>query len=152
MSVEAAYLPIRQDRYSPCIQEWSFIGKDFTSAVFASQIRRIRDDVTALITLATVGSDTQGIRLLYAGADTVQNHIAAGRLRSLPAGLQLSDTVTLSQVRMKINKANVTALPAAEETGDNVTLAWDLHITPSGGYEAKWFYGEFVVEAGATNV
>ena len=42
------------------------------------------------------------------------------------------------------------ATPAPAEPGGDVTLAWDLHITPAGGIKQRRLFGTFIVKGGTT--
>lgn len=149
--LKPAKIDIRADRHVPFVRVLAFVGFDFTGATFKMEVRRYNDEPgTALLTLTTQTTDVQGVRLAYAASDTVQNHIAAGRLRKAPPGLDASTAVWLSQVKIRIDKTNVVGLPSPEELGEDWDGAWDLHITPSGGDEDRYAGGKFAVEAGAT--
>lgn len=149
---QPARIDIQADRWVACIRTFAFVDYDFTDAVFAAQVRVTLDAPgSALITLGTVSSaSAEGVRLIYAGSDTVLNHIAAGRLPEAPPELEDSDTVTVSHVGLRINETTMEALFLPSETGDDLTLAWDMHITPSGGIKDKYAGGSFIVRAGVT--
>jgi hypothetical protein len=53
-------------------------------------------------------------------------------------------------VRLQIAEATMEAMPAAAEQGANLTLYWDLHVTPSGSSKQMMLAGEFTVLAGVT--
>lgn len=143
---------IGADRWVACIRSFSFIGVDFTDAVFAAQVRLTGDAIgSPLVDLATVGSGaSEGVYLTYGGTDTIANHIAAGRLYEVPDGYQSTDSVALSVVGLRINETTMEGLPFPGERGDDAELVWDMHITPSGGIKDKWIGGDFIVRAGAT--
>jgi hypothetical protein len=146
-----AKIDLRADRRVPFVRIFAFVDFDFTGASFKMEIRDYPDaSGSARITLNTVSSEVQGVRLLYGASDTVQDHILAGRLTAIPPGLQLTTPVFVSQVKVRIDKANVTALPEPAELGDDIDLAYDLHITPSGGDEDVYASGLFTVVAGVT--
>lgn len=145
---------IHADRHVPCFRRLGFIGFDFTGASFAAQVRLKPETAgAALIDLSTTASPTaQGLRLDYASEDTVENHIIAGRLSSIPRDLTLATPVFLSIVAIQILEATMEGLPAAPATDPSrdIVLAWDLHITPSGGIKDKYVGGDFIVRAGVT--
>lgn len=145
-------LPLEDDRFSPFERWLAFVGMDFTGATFKAQVRARKDGGALYATLNTVTTPTtEGIRLLYAGTDTITNHIAAGRLEEAPPGYEASDAVALSWVYMRINEATMEAMPYGTERGDDADfLWWDMLITPSGGSKDQWLYGAFKVRAGAT--
>lgn len=147
-----ARIDINADRWVACIRELAFVGFDFTGATFIGQVRTIADAPgTPLVDLATVGTSTaEGIRLIYGGTDTVANHITAGRLTEAPTGYALTDSVALSSVGIRINETTMEGLPEPDDTGDSITFAWDMHITPAGGVKDKYCGGSFVVRAGVT--
>lgn len=148
---------IAADRWVACILSFSFIGVDFTDAVFAAQVRQVPDGTgSPLVNLATVTtSAAEGVRLVYAGTDTITNHIAAGRLDEAPDGYSVGDSVLLSVVGIRINETTMEGLPfpgsgTSGERGEDAVLAWDMHITPEGGIKDKWMGGTFTVRAGVT--
>jgi hypothetical protein len=142
---------IRADRWVACIRTFTFVGKDFTGASYLSHIRLTKDDSGApLVTLADAAAGAEGLHLIGVFTATVQAHIDAGRLDVVPPGYTLTDTVTLSQVSFRVNETSMETLPFPGERGNDATLQWDLHITPSGGIKDKYVGGDFVVRAGAT--
>lgn len=130
------------------------VGRDFSGATFASQVRLTPDAPgSPLITLA--------VSLTYGGSDTVENHIAAGRINAgikdyvnpnTGAKYADGDTVPLSLITLHADHSDMIApgVPAASETGDDVTLAYDVLITPSGGSQDKWVAGKFTVRGTVT--
>lgn len=143
---------IGADRWVACTRTLAFVGLDFTAATFAMQVRLFADaSGSPMISLATVTTAAaEGVRLISAATDTVANHVAAGRLAQVPDGMTTSTVVALSLVGIRINKATMGALPFPAERGTDLALAWDLHITPSGGLEDKYIGGAFIVRAGVT--
>lgn len=146
-----ANIPLYADRNVLFDATIAFIGFDFTGAAIAMQVRLAPDVVgTALVTLATGGS---GITISYAGTDTVANHIAAGRLTAeqVPSNYANTDSLTLTLVNIQISKVTMAlASVPAEEDGDTVSLAYDILITPSGGAQDKYVYGDFIVRGTVT--
>lgn len=151
---------IGADRWVACIRTFAFVGLDFTGATFSAQVRLTPDATgSPLVSLATVGGiSTEGVSLLYGGTATITAHIAAGRLHAIPSGTNpltglpyaAGDTVALSQVGFRINETTMEGLPFPGERGDDAVLAWDMHITPSGGIKDKYMGGIFTVRAGVT--
>jgi hypothetical protein len=121
------------NRWEPLVRTFAFEDRDFTGASFIAQVRLTRDAAgSALISLATVGSvGTEGIAIVGVETD--------------------SDGVDTTTILMRINEATMEALPAAGEVGEDVTLYWDMQITPSGGSKYRALEGEFVVHAGVTH-
>lgn len=150
--IQPARIDIAADRWVACIRTISFVALDFTGATFVAQVRMTPDLAgTPLISLATVGgTGIEGIHLLYAGLATVSAHIGAGRLEVAPSGYELTDNIFLSQLWFRINETSMEALPLPAEVGDDLELAWDMHITPLGGIKDKYAGGQFVVRAGVT--
>jgi hypothetical protein len=142
---------ITADRWVACIRTFSFVGLDFTGATFAAHVR-LKPDVggAPLVNLANAASNAEGLHLIGVYTSTIAAHIDAGRLSEVPPGHSLTDTVPLSQVGMRVNEVTMEGLPFPGERGDNATLAWDIHITPTGGIKDKYLGGDFVVVAGAT--
>ena len=142
---------IQADRWVACIRRFSFVGLDFTGATLASHIRLTPDAVgTPLVTLANAAANAEGLNILAVTTDTVAAHIAAGRIDDVPPGYATTDTVTISELQLRVNETSMEGLPFPGERGENATLAWDIHITPSGGIKDKYLGGDFIVRAGAT--
>lgn len=147
-------LPLHGDRWTAFTGTIRFIDLDWTGATFKMQVRDRKDGGALRADLDTVGSAAaEGVRLVYAGADTVANHIAAGRLTTakVPAGLQGTDSLTLSLVGIRINETTMENMTPGTEPGDDATAYWDLHVTPSGGLKDVYLFGTFTIRAGATN-
>jgi hypothetical protein len=152
-----AQIPLFADRDVLFGQSFGFWKKDFTGASYLMKIRLTPDaGGSALITLTTTASSTaEGVRTIYAGTDTIANHIAAGRTteaKAAAAGYALTDSILLSVVGVRILKTTMggAAIPYPEaigqgQRGDNVVLAHDLLVTPSGADEYKAVYGPFTV-------
>ena len=145
-------LPIGADRWTAYIETLQFFDLDLTDAVFAMQVRQIPDAPgDPLIALTTVESGAaEGVRLIYAGTATVAAHVAAGRLGEIPEGYDGGDTLLLSLVGIRINESTMEEMPFPSELGDDLALAWDMHITPSGALKQRYLFGTFTVRAGAT--
>jgi hypothetical protein len=143
---------ISADRWVACIRTFSFVGLDLTGATFLSHIRLTPDAAGA--PLASLGnaasSAAEGLRVIDVQTDTIENFIASGWLSSFPPGYAADDTVTITQVGMRVNETTVEGLPFPGERGADSVLAWDMHITPSGGIKDKYLGGDFIVRAGAT--
>lgn len=139
------------DRWVACIRTFSFVDRDFTGATFLTHVR-LKPDATGspLVTLNNAASTAEGWSLVGVYTSTIAAHIAAGRLSEVPPGYALTDTVPLSQVRMRINETTMEGLPYPGERGEDATLSWDFHITPTGGLKDKYIGGDFIVRAGAT--
>jgi hypothetical protein len=70
-------------------------------------------------------------------------------------GIYLTNTVedgqSIANFSLFIEEATMEALPAAAAVGDNLTLYWDLQITPSGAVAIVLLRGTFTVIAGVTD-
>jgi hypothetical protein len=151
--------PIRWDLYGDrrlnLEEDIPLVGRDFTGATFASQVRLTPDAPGSPLITPTVS-------LTYGGTDTVANHVSAGRISDaiyevdrIPGVKYVStDMIALSVIHVHVDNGSMISpyVPAASETGDDVTLAWDMLITPSGAAADKWFYGDFIVRGIVTNV
>jgi hypothetical protein len=156
---QPARVDLAGDRYVPFIETIPVLEEDFTGATFKMQVRDRKDGGALRADLSTVGSmASEGVTLVYAGTDTVANHIAASRLDQDEAdalGLAGTDNLTMSVLGVRINETTMEAMPepgviAAGEIGDDLSLVYDMHITPSGGNKDLWFGGAFLVRAGST--
>jgi hypothetical protein len=139
------------DRYTAFIETLRFIDYDFTSGAFAIQVRDRKNGGTLRANLATVTSSTaEGVRLVYAGTDTIANHISAGRLTQAEVDeLSLSGSVTLSQVGIRINKTTMTSMPLSTvEPDEDKALQWDMQVAIGGGDPRKYAGGDFIVRGG----
>lgn len=123
-------LNLNADRYTPFVATVTFSGIDLTDAVMAMEVRDRPDGGTVRAALATVTlANAQGVRLVSTG--TVEG-------------------VATSIVAIRINEATMEAMPTAPEIGDDLTLYWDMHITPDGGVKQVYLRGTFTIRAGVT--
>jgi hypothetical protein len=142
---------ISADRWVACIRTFSFVGLDFTGATYLAQVRQKPDlGGVPLVALVDAAANAEGLHLIGVWTQTIAQHIDAGRLHEVPPGYKLTDTVVLSSVGMRINETTMEGLPYPGERGNDATLAWDLHITPTGGLKDKFLGGDFIVRAGVT--
>jgi hypothetical protein len=147
----AAPIDLRADRHTPFVNTIAFVDFNFTGATFKMEVRLNKEATgAALATLNTVSTEVQGVRLAFGGSDTVANHIANGWLAGVPSGLTMASVVYVSVVKIRIDKTTVVAFPQSNPPGTDVDLAYDLHITPSGGDEQVYVAGKFTVVAGST--
>lgn len=129
-----------------------FYDLDLTGATFRMQIRVSPDQGGSPLVSLTTGAG--GIVLVYAGTDTVANHIASNRITEKQvqtAGYADTDTLTLSLVNVQISQAAMAfASTPAAEVGDDVLLSYDFLVTPAAGTEDKYLYGPFIVRGTVT--
>jgi hypothetical protein len=138
-------------RWVPFRHSLSVVGISMLDPVYAMQVRTTPDAAgPPILSLTTALSPAQGVSTEYVGSDTIANHIAAGRLDAVPEGYTADQTVTLSVVEIRIDEATMEAFPFPAERGDDLVLAWDLHVTLGAGIKEKWLEGQFIVHAGAT--
>ena len=153
--LQPANIDIRADRWVACSRTFAFVDIviDPATAVLNMAIR-ITPDATGspLVLLSTVASlSAEGVVRLYSGTDTIANHIAAGRLSAVPQGYTEASSILVSQIGILINAATMQALPFPSERGDDMTLYWDMLITPvTAGFRDKYMGGKFIVAAGVT--
>lgn len=103
-------------------------GWDFTGATFRLEVR-----------------DRRNGGALRAGLDTVASAAAEGvRIVSV----ETADGIPVTTLGIRINETTMEAMPEGEP-GEDVELAWGLHITPSGGTKFQAFDGPFIVKASA---
>jgi hypothetical protein len=142
---------LKADRWVACIRTFNFVGLDLTGAVFLANVRLKPDASGApLVLLNNAAAGAEGIRFVGVWTQTIQQHIDAGRIHAVPPHFELTDTVPLSTVEMRINETTMEGLPWGPERGDDAALAWDLHVTPTGGIKDKYLGGDFIVRAGVT--
>lgn len=124
----------RANRWEPFIWTVDFEGFDYSAATFIMQVRSVKDSGgTALVDLATVGSvATQGITI---------------------TGVTTTGGIPTTSISIRINEATMEGLPLPPtvRSGEDVTLYYDLQITPSGGVKYRALEGAFTVHAGVTH-
>lgn len=97
---------------------------DLTGWTLAMQVRLYGlAGGAALITLATVTTAIQGLRIIEA---------------------------TGGQFEVRITDASLEALPAAGKAGASVTFKYDLLLTDPTGVESVYAAGDFIVQPGVT--
>lgn len=117
---DAAQFDIRADRYTPNGDTIIFKGFDFTGATLKMEIRDRLNGGTVLATAST----------------------------SLTVGDY--EGVTSTTVTWSVSEVNMEAMPLSDEADADVTLYYDLHITPTGVNKFVAARGKFIVVAGAT--
>lgn len=115
-------LDLRTGRHAPFARTISLPG-NLTGATLTGQVRLYPDAPGDPLVAFTVGA------LAVVGART-----------EFP--------ISLTEVQLE-NPAIIPAAPAGE---GEVTLVYDLHLTPSGGAREPLWGGHFIVIGGATNV
>ena len=151
--IQPGRLDIYADRWVACIRTFSFVDILLTNEfVPSAQVRALPDSSgTPLVALGGVAtSASEGVWWIYAGYATVGEHIEAGRLNGIPPGTAITDTVLVSQIGLRINETTMEGLPLPDDVGSDLTLYWDLQITPAGGIKDKYLGGKFVVRSGVT--
>lgn len=101
---------------------------DFTAYTAKLQVRQYGAQAgAAIIDLANVGTDVEGVRILE------------------PA---------LGIIRVRIDEATLTAAYAAliggNEAGSAIALVYDLIVTPPGAGDQPWMQGSFTINPGVT--
>lgn len=103
-------------------------GWDFTGAVFRLEVRDRRNGGTLRAGLGTVSSAAaEGVRV---------------------AAVETVDGIDITTLGIRINETTMEAMPEGEP-GEDVELAWGLHITPVGEAKFLAFDGPFIVKASA---
>ena len=145
-----ANVELRGGRWVPLITTVRIIGINLTGATFKMQVRLYPDAPgSPLYEGLTVTSATaEGVRLVYGGSATVSAHIAAGRLTEIPDGMLGTDSLNLTILGIRVNETTMEGFPFPDERGNDLELAWDLHVTVTD--KQKYMGGKFVVEAGVT--
>lgn len=124
--IQAGNLPVEARRWTPWIYSIDFTGIDFTGATMQAQVRVTKDASGApLIDLTAASAGSEGISFSVASGTTT--------------------------VVLQIDETTMEGLPGAPAVGDDVVLAWDLQITPSGGTKAVYLEGPFTILAGVTH-
>ena len=112
---------IYANRFAPHSDYIDVVGYDFTGGVFTMEVRSARNGGTVRATVTPTVSVTT------------------------------DDGVPTSRIEWEIVKATVEAMPVdSVDPALDVTLYYDVHVTPSGGDEFVAFGGKFVVVAGVT--
>jgi hypothetical protein len=166
--VDRVKVDITADRRTWYRGDFVWLGQDFTTWTLKMQVRATKDSTaTPLLNLGLVGSTpvVEGVVIWFAGVDTAANHITAGRLTA--AIYSMIDPLTrlpytpasvilLSQLRILANDTHMAAMPPAStislagETGDDLTLYYDLIGAPSGGQSQALMGGKFIVRSGVS--
>lgn len=159
MADDVATVDFTVDRQVWCIRTLVFFGLDFTGGDFVMQVRTEKDTTgSPLVSLTTVTSFVQGVRLLYAGTATITAHIAAGRLEEVPDAINpttgvsyvAGDSVLISQIAIYINYTTLQGLPYDAERGGDPVFYYDLHAFTGSMIRDVLMRGKFIVRAGVT--
>lgn len=125
-------LPLRVDRTKAVRILFRVKGYDLTSAAFRSQVRLYPDAPgDPVIDLPKVTDTSNGLKFI---------------------SVETLDGVPISTLQMQIAPATMGsgAIPPAPVGRDNITLAWDLNLTPVGGVEAVYARGPFQIDGVVT--
>ena len=130
-----ANIPITVWRNADYAETW-IVAESFDSAGVASGIQDLTGWTAALqvrlyglaggaalISLATVTTAIEGIRLVEP---------------------------TAGQMEIRITDATLETLPASGKAGASVTFSYDLLLTDPTGLEQAYAYGDFIVQPGVT--
>ena len=129
--------PAREDlrayRWAPMVELFPFEGLDMTGATFAMEVRLSPDAPgDALVSLGNAVSNAQGISL----------------------DVEWDGVLPTSIVQVRINETTLEGLlpfPAnGTEPGEEVRLAYDLHITMPDFGKRRWVEGVFIIVPGVT--
>lgn len=119
--IEAAILDLRANRHTPWKYVIEYAGVDWSTATVEMHVRQLPDQTgTPLLDLDS-GAE---ITLAYSSGVT---------------------TFTIL-----VPESDMEALPAAAEVGQDLTLYYDIQITPPSGIKEVYVRGKFVVVAGVT--
>jgi hypothetical protein len=123
------------NRWEPFVRKISFEGFNYAGATFLMQVRLTRDAAgAALIALDTNAPGVQGVSI---------------------DGVVTTDGIPTTTITIRINELAMEALPPGGppgELGADLTLWWDLQITPAGGGDKfRALEGKFIVHAGVTH-
>lgn len=132
----AAELNIAAFKRVPFVDDIAILGPNYTGAAFAMHIRNRNGDTgTPLVSLAGATAGTQGVSVTY-DATYVYNDVG--------------DTAPASLIKIQVDEATLEALSLNNPTDKPVVLAYDLHLTPSGGIKRVELFGQFIINPGAT--
>ncbi len=126
-----ARLPLGGRRWQRYGKTLRFAGVDLTGADMRLQIRLYRNAPgTPVIDLSTVtNGNAEGLRLI---------------------GVEQVNGKPVSTVALVINETTMESTPFMGEAGDDSMFAYDMQVTPAGGYKQVWLEGEFWVLAAVT--
>ncbi|MDB5733213.1 MAG: hypothetical protein JWQ03_3108 [Variovorax sp.] len=127
-------LNLRAGRHVPFTYTMDFVGIDLTGADLQAQVR--------------LKPDTPGSPLI-----DLPDGVLSGATGLRFLSVSTTDGIPTSIVTMFITEADMedgAKVPSAVEPGDDVTLSWDMQITPSGGVKSVYLRGAFIVEGGVT--
>ena len=132
----AANLNIAAFKRVPFVDDAAILGPDYTGATFAMHIRNKNGDTgTPLVSLAGATVGAQGISVTYNPAYVYDEE---------------GSTAPASVILIQINETTLESLSLNNPTEKPVELAYDLHVTPSGGAKRVELYGQFIIYPGAT--
>lgn len=126
MAFETVNAPLIGWRSNPLVETITIDGVDLTGATIRLEVRDRRDGGTLRAALDTVTtSAAEGVRISVA--------TVSGR--------------PMTTLTIRINQTTMNAMPAAPEPGADVTIAWGMHITPTGELKFMAFDGPFLIKA-----
>ena len=115
------------------------------------------DDTIAIEGVALAGATMRAQVRAYpdaAGAALIDLQTATPPAEGLSASVDASGPVPVTAIRIIINETTIEGLlpfPGnGTEPGQDVELAWDMHVTATGFKKGRWFQGRFVIAPGST--
>jgi hypothetical protein len=131
-------LPLAADKRTPFEKDIAIVGPDWSGATFLMHVRAQPGDTgSPLLSLANASAGSQGISAVYEADYT---HVYDGQTLELPATI----------LTLFIAEASLEALSLNNPTNQPLNLAYDLHITPSGGVKFVALQGAFTINPGVT--
>jgi hypothetical protein len=126
------------DKRTPFIDDFVFVGHNWTGAAFLMHWRNLAGDTgTPIVTLTNAAAGVQGISAVYN-----------------PAYSYVLNNVTLIEpatiVTIQIDEATLEAIPLATPTDKDLILSYDLHVTPTGGLKERELFGNIILTPGTT--
>lgn len=119
--IEAATLDLRANRHTPWKWVLEYTGPNWSTATVQMQVRQLPDQTGTPRLDLNSGSE---ITLTYASG--------------------------VNTMTFLVPEADMETLPAAAEIGQDLTLYYDIQITPPGGIKEVYVRGKFIVVAGVT--
>lgn len=132
----AAELNIAAFKRTPFVDDVAILGPDYTGASFLMHIRnKLGDSGSPLISLANASAGSQGISVSYQPSYIYNDE---------------GDVAPASVILIQIDESTLESLALNNPTAKPVELAYDLHITPSGGIKRVELFGQFLINPGVT--
>jgi hypothetical protein len=126
------------DKRTPFKDDFIFVGQNWTGAAFLMHLRNLSGDTgMPIVALASAAAGVQGVSAVY---NPAYSYVLDGVATTEPATI----------ITIQIDELTLEAIPLATPADKDLTLSYDLHVTPTGGLKERELFGNIILTPGTT--